>query len=293
MRLGNPKQAPATHANAADGAAPMVYERAAAAFSAVSGIYDLETEPNPVVAWVRARTFGRLAAVFGPGDRVLELGCGTGVEALALAHCGVAVVATDVAPGMLAVTQEKVQQARLTGSVYVKQMAAGEIRSLIADYAPGSFAGVYSSFGALNCEPNLQAVADGLANLVRPGGRVMISAINRFHPFEFAWYGLHGDLRRATRRWGGYSEGTVSPTLPDRVPTYYYTPRGFAEAFAPSFRTVDCRALLLLLPPPYLAHLLTRYPRMFGAAALLESQLAAWPVLRALGDHFWLELERV
>jgi hypothetical protein len=120
----------------------------------------------------------------------------------------------------------------------------------------------------------------------------MISAINRFHPFELAWYALHGDLTRATRRWSGYSEGTVSPTLPNRVPTYYHTPRALARAFAPSFRVVDCRALLLLLPPPYLAHLLRRFPRVFGMAARLEPRLAGWPLLRALGDHVWLELER-
>jgi hypothetical protein len=27
-------------------------------------------------------------------------------------------------------------------------------------------------------------------------------------------------------------------------------------------------------------------------AAWLEPRLAGWPLLRALGDHFWLELER-
>lgn len=270
-----------------------VHERTSAAFSAVSGLYDAETESNPIVAWVRAQTVPRMTTWFQPGDRVLELGCGTGVEALSLARAGLHVVATDIAPGMIAQTQARVQNAGMTGRVEVRQLAAASIGELLTDHAPGSFAGAYSSFGPLNCEPDLPAVADGLAPLIRPGGRIMISAINRIHPFEFAWYAAHGDLARATRRWSGYSAGTVSPALPDRVSTFYYTPNAFARAFRPHFRVINCRALLLLLPPPYLAHLMKRAPRLFRVAASLEVLLADWPLLRALGDHFWLELERV
>jgi hypothetical protein len=127
---------------------------------------------------------------------------------------------------------------------------------------------------------------------MRPGGTVVVSVINRFHPFEFAWYALHGDGARATRRWGGYAEGTVSPALPHRVPTYYYTPHAFARPFAPYFRLTHCRALLLVLPPPYLAHLVRRFPRTFHVAGAVEERVAAWPVLRAAGDHFYLELVR-
>ena len=44
----------------------------------------------------------------------------------------------------------------------------------------------------------------------------------------------------------------VSPELPVNVPTWYYTPRAFARAF-PAFRQTSCRALTMLLPPPYAA----------------------------------------
>jgi hypothetical protein len=144
----------------------------------------------------------------------------------------------------------------------------------------------------LNCEPELGKVAEGLHQLIHPGGRVIISVINRFHPFEFAWYAFHGDLRRAVRRWGGYAEGTVSPTLPDRVPTYYYTPRAFARRFEPGFRVISRRALLLFLPPPYLAHLSDRHLAYGRVAAGLDRGLASKPILRGLGDHFLIELER-
>jgi hypothetical protein len=36
-----------------------------------------------------------------------------------------------------------------------------------------------------------------------------------------------------------------------------------------------------------------RLPRLFRLAGDLDERLATWPVLRALGDHFYMELERV
>lgn len=280
--------APSGGASSADRA----HARAAAAFSAVSPIYDAETETNPMVRRVRSLALRHLRALFAPGETVLELGCGTGVEAVALAGGGLSVVATDVAPGMLRATAARVAAAGLDDRVTLHRTPAADLGDLLVRYGHGAFAGAYSSFGPLNCEPDLPATASALRELIRPGGVLAVSVINRYHPFEFAWYAAHGDLGRAVRRWRGHAAGTVSPTLPHRVHTYYYTPGAFARLFAPHFRPIRCRALLLLLPPPYLAHLVDRFPRLFRLAGSLEERVAAWPGLRGLGDHFYMELER-
>ena len=279
----------APHLPAADAARA----RAEAGFDAVASRYDRETEGNPVVRWARKETQGLLLARFPAGSVLLEVGCGTGVEATALARAGLRLVATDPSAAMLAQAAERVGRAGLQGKIELRRLGAAEAGLLLAEFGPGGFDGAYSGFGPLNCEPELQRTAAALHTLIRPGGRLIVSLINRFHPFESAWYAAHGDWRRATRRWGGHAEGTVSPDMPQRVPTRYYTPRAFARRMAPFFRPVDCRALLLLLPPPYLAHLVTRHPRLATRAARLERRIAGWPVLRGLGDHFIMELERV
>lgn len=266
--------------------------KTAAAFSAVAPRYNLETESNPAVAHVRRLVNRRLGALWRTGDHVLEIGCGTGVEAAALATTGVRVTAIDIAPGMLAQAEVRCRDQGVGERVTLHQLGAADLSLLLSLHGPGAFVGAYSSFGPLNCEPDLHAVAEGLAALIRPKGRVLISAINRYHPFEFAWYALHGEWRRATRRWGGMAQGTVSPALPDRVATYYYTSRAFARPFQPAFRVVGYRALLLTLPPPYLAHLHDRFPRSWRLAEKLDDALAGLPILRGLGDHFLIELER-
>ena len=53
------------------------------------------------------RTLDRTKALLEPGDRVLELGCGTGTTALRLAGAVQSYLATDISADMIAIAEEK------------------------------------------------------------------------------------------------------------------------------------------------------------------------------------------
>ena len=90
-----------------DAITPVREVSSAQAFSRAAPLFEGDEEVNPLARWTRRRSVATLDAAFGPGDLVIEIGCGTGIEATHLARRGVSVVATDAAPGMIAAISAK------------------------------------------------------------------------------------------------------------------------------------------------------------------------------------------
>jgi SAM-dependent methyltransferase len=268
------------------------------AFSRAAPLFDADEAVNPLARWTRRRSLATLDAAFGAGQRVVELGCGTGIEATHLAERGVTVVATDISPGMIAALTAKLAPggpaAHLATRIQPVLLPARQIADLVPQYGPASFDGAYSSLGPLNCEPSLAPVAAGLSVLVRPGGRLVFSILNRFCAWETAWYLRARQPGKAFRRWSGHAEATARGAWQEeRFTCMYWTPAVIARTFQPHFRVVRRQGLPWLLPPLYLDGLVGRAPRLFRRLARLDRRYATtWPAY-TLGDHLLIEFERV
>src|SRR5207249_3418229 len=126
---------------------------------------------------LRRRMQAALFATFRAGDRVVEVGCGTGIEAIALAERGVDVVATDLSEDMVRLVRTKAA-ARGLKHLEARTFAAHEVGKLQEEFGNG-FDGGYSHGGVLNMDPRIEEVASGLARLVRPGGRFLCTVVNQ------------------------------------------------------------------------------------------------------------------
>jgi demethylmenaquinone methyltransferase/2-methoxy-6-polyprenyl-1,4-benzoquinol methylase len=67
------------------------------------------------------------------GDRVLEIGCGTGTLAISCAEKGASVVGVDVSPQMLVIASRKVRERNLTEKVQLQELGAIEIDKAFSD----------------------------------------------------------------------------------------------------------------------------------------------------------------
>lgn len=61
------------------------------------------------------------------GDKVLEIGCGTGTLAILCAEKGASVTGFDISPHMLDIAKKKIQEKNLTDGLQLKQMGAIEM----------------------------------------------------------------------------------------------------------------------------------------------------------------------
>ncbi len=254
------------------------------AFDNVAAEYDGALGNNALVQKMRTQVMERIEATFSPGARLLDLGCGTGIDATYLAARGYVVTALDASPAMVARARERLQRGGFAARTV--QLGIQGLESLDAD----AFDGAYSNFGALNCLPDLRVVSTALASKLKPGGAFVAAIIGRYCPWEIGFYGLRGDWQRARIR---FARGMVAvPLNGQTVWTRYYAPCEFANEFAKEFTPVSWSALALFAPPPYLVHAAARFPRAFGALERIDQMLDDKLLFRDAGDHFLMVLRK-
>lgn len=139
-------------------------------FSTIADRYDLITAVLSYGQDARwKKTLVRLARV-QPGERALDLACGTGDIAFAIAAHGARVVGLDITQRMLELASRKSAAARfLTGD-----MASLPIRTATIDL-------VTTGYGLRNV-PDLTGAVDEIARVLRPGGRLLSLDFNRPEP---------------------------------------------------------------------------------------------------------------
>ena len=106
------------------------------------------------------------------GCRVLDVGCGGGLLAEALARAAGSVTGIDLAPGMIEVARLHAAEARL--AIDYRVAGAEEL----AAAAPGGF-DVVTCMEMLEHVPKPAAMVATLAALTRPGGALIVSTLNR------------------------------------------------------------------------------------------------------------------
>jgi len=273
-------------------AASSIFESqvAASPFDCVASEYDAVFTDSLIGRAQRSAVWTELARAFHPGDCVLEIGCGTGVDACFLAEQGVSVVACDSSREMIRVARERTTNRSpqfRNASVSLQHCAAEEIARL-ASYSP--FDGVLSNFGALNCVDDLRQFGQTLSLLLKPGARVVLCLMGPCCAWEFIWFTLHGNLKRATRRL--HRGGTIARIGDGAVRVHYPNLQTLQQAFAPAFRLRAVKGIGVSVPPTYLAPWANRFPRALGIATELDHALARCPGIRVLADHILLTLER-
>jgi SAM-dependent methyltransferase len=246
-------------------------------FSRKAQIYDAYCENHPVIRWARQIVRQQVLRCLQPGMSILELNAGTGADAAYFAAQGWRVHATDLAGGMIAAIQHKIEALKLGGRLTVQQLSFTELNRV--EGAPYDL--VFSNFGGLNCIPDLLAVTKHLPALLNPGGSVVWVIMPPLCPWELI-QGLRGRLRVAVRRL--HPAGVLANIEGIRVRTWYFTPRQVRRAFSPAFRLVQQRSLSLFCPPSFMEGFPQHFPRLTHRLMQLDERLGIHPPFNAWGD---------
>lgn len=213
--------------------------------------------------------------------RVLEINCGTGVDAVWLQQQGFEVTATDLSAGMLEAAAAKTKDIQFIRCSFLE---------LENHFEPGSFDVIFSDFGGLNCadKEQLQKLAATAARLLRPGGRFIAIVMGDRCWWETFYFRRKGKPEEAMRRSSGKAVEAVIDG--NKFPVWYYSVASFTTCFQNSFEYRSARAIGWMLPPSYLDNAFRNKKMLLRFFYVLDKWFGRFPGAINRADHFLTDL---
>jgi ubiquinone/menaquinone biosynthesis C-methylase UbiE len=236
---------------------------AGTAFDFLAAAYDERWTNAPAGRLQRQAVWQHVDPLIERGHRVLDIGCGTGEDALHYLNLGAAVSALDASSEMVARARDK--------GVNAHVLQVEDIARLC-----GTYDAMLSNFGVLNCVRDLSSLREPSARLLRTGGHWAICLMGRFCLWEFGYYSLRGQFSKATRRW----LGTTTASLGLRV--YYPLVRQVRDALRPHFELRLDAGIGLCVPPSFVPELPAG---LLNGLDCIDRRIAANRFFRGAADH--------
>ncbi len=244
-------------------------------FDSIAAAYDASFGLSPAGRLFRFRVAERVMSGSPRRARILDLGCGTGEDAVWLAAQGYVVHGIDESPRMIEAAQVKARERGSTAT-----FACRPVQSLSQE--PDRFDVVISNFGALNCV----ALVDWAAlipRLLSESGRGYVVLMGRKPLPE----GIRSGFGAADR--GPTAQVRIGPSA---VSVHYESMAAVRRALAPSATVSRVEALGCLVPGPGYDGFARRHPVLFGVLAMGESVVRRAPFFNDRGDHTLFEFQR-
>lgn len=231
--------------------ASQYYKRVADYFDKDAGDFDRRYELNPVLKTLRSE-FRKTTEQYS-FHSALEIGCGTGID---LCYFGIKYpdrkfYGIDISPEMVRFARDKIRSNHLQNT----SVDTGNVEDVQELFPDQRFDMAYVYFGALNTVHDLEEAAINLSNLMKPGGKMVLTVVNRYYLLDLPLFLLRGDVKRSlervTNRWQGYSS---AKSLGSRC----YSSRDMQRAFSSHFRLIGKRGYCIVYPAWYRDGLLKR-----------------------------------
>lgn len=258
------------------------------AFDAYAADYDSAFTHSQIGRLQRAQVWKALLPYLGKTRRILEVNCGTGVDALWLAEQGHNVLATDISPAMIETCHQKLKH----------RTPGGKIDFQVADFAQlNSFAQgetfdlVFSNFGGLNCiDANAtRQFSQQCSELLRPDGLLFLVYISKACLWERYYFHYRGEKNKARRR---KSAGPVVSDVEGKsVHIWYYLLEELQVLYSKSFHLIDQFPIGLFVPPSYMEEWFIKRPRILHGLGRLDKwfKRKGWA---DYGDHIGIVMQK-
>jgi SAM-dependent methyltransferase len=222
------------------------------------------------------------------GKKVLELNCGTGLDAIWLATNGCKVTATDASANMIAVLEDKLTQ---QPELCVKAMPCG-FDETGQKLAGRTFDFVLSNFGGINCADSktLKQLSAQLHSITNPGAAIALVVMPKKCWWENMYFRLKGNRKERNRR---QQPGPLHVNIHgNNQLVWYYEPADIEQNFSATWTIVYTRPIGFFLPPSYMEAYFKKKKILLTLLYGLEKVFGHFAFLSNYADHFLIVLKR-
>lgn len=261
------------------------YEKVSEAFSKQSLVFDDLNAENKLSQYLRAQFRNEILTQLKPNSKILELNCGTGLDAIFFAEQGHRVLATDNASGMINELTAKITTNNLNELIQTQLCSfhhLDKIKDKKFDY-------IISNFGGLNCTKDLQAVLKQFSGLLNKGGKITLMIMPIICPWELIMI-LKGQFKTAFRRFRKDTPAHIEGVY---FHCYYYNPSYIQRVLNKDFKQVTLKGICITVPPEFYQNFVERYPKLFKVLSEVDSVIGKFFPFTYCCDHYLITLEKI
>lgn len=253
-------------------------------FNAIANTYDTDFSNSKIGIMQRNRVWKNLLPHIKGGKvkSVLEINCGTGVDAYWLAKQGYQVVATDISEEMISCAANKQNN---TANSNLNFMVCG-FNDIATKLNGSTFDLIFSNFAGLNCvsKQELEKLNIDFASLLAPNGQLIMVLLGKYSWMEQLYFSLKGQYKKAKRRQTvdmvELSKGYIQPT-------YCYSVQETKNIFT-FFECTAYKPIGIVIPPSYLEPLINKFLFVKPFIQFVEYLLGNISFFSNYADHTFL-----
>ena len=216
-----------------------------------------------------------------PGNTILDLGCGTGEDAIFLAEKGINVTAVDISPKMISLAQSKADAKGINDNL---QFFCCDMESFITDNKK-KFDAVISNFNAVNYVSDLISFSGLLAHSLNSDGKIIFTVLNKLSISEVFYNFLRLNLKRSWNAVFNRKESLITDL-------HLYFPCAFSSFFKNEFKIKRITGIGILIPPHSLTGMYDKIGFAIPFLLKLEKLIASVFPFYCLSDHYIIEMQK-
>lgn len=255
------------------------------AFSAQAPLFDTIQNSSVMLTWMRSVVHCHVQKFLRPGDTILDINAGTGIDAVYFAQKGHTVHAMDIAEGMVNEIKKKITSLHLEDKITAEQRSFTDAGAL----APKQFDHIFSNFGGLNCVDDIAPIAKQLRMILKPNGLVTLVVMPPVCPWEVLHI-LKGEVSIGLRRF--HKEGIMAHIEGVHFRTYYHSVGKVIRSFGDDFAVVKIRGVASFSPPPYMEKFPKRFSRFYSFLQSLDEKFSAYPPFNRCADQCIITMQK-